>query len=499
MASLYSLELEKQFLSGTILNPSSRAETTNVQPSDLSQTNRVVLAAIDACLASDTPFSVFLLADRLTSLGIKIADSLEPGLYLRSLEGLAVGDKAVIGIAKQLKTVSIRRKLHETGQRIVRAMEHAETKKATELVAEATEIFNGQVNILSGGFADEPQDLFGGMEAYIEGIGGDPAEIGARPPYPIYHRLWGTFSPGDMSVYCARPKGSKSTFLMNTAEQCVEQDPDVMCLMLDTELETARVQRRSVAAITGVNEYHLRVGEWKKDRAMAAKVRAAWARVRQLSNRIHHIYVGSKSTDDMLSICRRWHAKHVAGRSKKAIICLDYIKLSSSDMDNMGQMKDYQLVGKRVDQFKQLATELQCHVCTAAQTNRSNEGRDVATRRSDGAAIGLSDFISQFSSQIFILERLTDEQLAMLGSAVATHTLTNVYARNLGPDGVAPMVQYRDERGKQRWTDNFVFYNIKNFRVEEVSDFRTIAGRHKSTGVPVQTVASTPGGARPLL
>lgn len=491
MSDLFNKEIEKPLLSAIIRNPALRAEI-KVQASDFSpDANRVVFSAIDACIAAGGDFSKIILIERLNALGIKLGGVMSPGDYVEHLSLIQIGDSEAISLAKEIKRWTVRRELYQIGQDIINLTKEdkpdkdKKVKKASEMVEAVTQVFNRHVSIITGSHENEPVDLFATMEEYIESLGVDEAEIGPKAPYPLYYDLWGTFSPGDMSVYCARPKGAKSTFLMNTVEQCIEQDSNVICLMLDTELETKRVQRRMVSAITDINEFVIRTGQWKKNTEMRQKVREAYGRAQMLTDRLGHLYVGGKSTDEMLSICRRWHHKHSDGGRKKVLICLDYIKLSSLDLENMGSMKDYQSVGKRVDQFKQLATELQCHVLTAAQTNRSNESRDGAERRSDGSVVGLSDQISQYASNIYALERLTTEQIAQFNSIDCTHTLSCIYARNLGAQGSAPMVRYTD-KGKERWKDNFLFYRIKNFRVEEIMDFRRAIERAATMGVPIQ-------------
>jgi len=487
--SPFKKELNRQFLSGAIRHPEILAECHLTEKDFDSDVNRVVFSALKACIAQGGKFSEYVLIDRMVSMGQKLGGMLDPAIYVTKLLGLAVNQDAALSIAKEIGKTSVRRELYEAAQRVQQAIEEdAGAKKslnAIELISKTTGIFNEKVNLLGSRAEDEPMDLYEDLEEYIESLGHHPEDIGPIPPFPIYHDLWGTFSPGDMSVYCARPKGAKSTFLMNIVEQCVLKDPEVVCLMLDTELETKRVQRRITSAMTDVNEYIIRTGKWKENPTIALKVREALQRSHEMTARINHTYVGGKTTEEQLSICRRWFHKHAA-MGKKALICLDYIKLGSVDLDNLGVMKDYQSVGKKVDQFKQLATELQCHVLTAAQTNRSNEGRDINTRRSDGAAIGLSDFISQYASNIYILEKLTLEQIAMFSSLDCTHTLSCVYARNLGVKGSEPLVRYQDARGKDRWTENFVFYRIKNFRVEELTDFRTEVGKNRTIQIPVQ-------------
>jgi len=165
MALLFNVEAEKVVLGALINNPTLRADIRYIGPSDMSpEVNRVVMSAIDACIASGTEVSSFSIIDRLNSLGIKLAGVLEPSVYINSLSLLQVADKAAIGMAKTIKNWSVRRELYNTAQRIVKLTEKDEGKKTMELVGEATQLFNEKVGLLSGTEESEPVDLFGTID-----------------------------------------------------------------------------------------------------------------------------------------------------------------------------------------------------------------------------------------------------------------------------------------------------------------------------------------------
>ena len=79
-------------------------------------------------------------------------------------------------------------------------------------------------------------------------------------------------------------------------------------------------------------------------------------------------------------------------------------------------VKDYVIIGKKVDALKQLATDLQVPVITACQTNRSNEGKKSADSIvEDGSAVGLSDQINMYASAVFGFRKLTQEEQIEFG------------------------------------------------------------------------------------
>jgi replicative DNA helicase len=506
LASLYNLELEKQFLSGTILHPDTRAQTSRIQPADLSTTNRVVLAAIDASLASGTPFSVFLLVDRLNSLGIKIADSIEPGIYVKALEGLAVGERAVEGIAKQLKNVTIRRTLHQTGQKLLKATEKDTGKKASELIAEATEIFNGQVNLLGGSEEDEPQDLYRTMDAFID----QESHFDSRSiptPFPLYNDMYGWMDPGNIYCVAARAKTGKSTWVMSMLHQLALADGEnrgFRGLLLDTELTREEVQSRLLSSMTGIKEFYIRHKIYRKNRAMRDKVEQARAELAPLWDHVDHIYIGGKSLEEQLSILRRWTHKHVIRTGKRGLAVLDYFKLSASGEFDAKNPRDI-VLGKKVDAYKRTANELQIPVWALVQAGRQNEDTKEGAKVENGSVVAGSDMINSFCSNIYLLQKLTPQERAALGqheAGGATHSLKNIYPRQLGPNELGKDCQVRyqvvPEQGKpfMRTVDNFLLYSFRSFHVSEVGTLKDVVDRLQSN---VPEVQPPPEGDRPLL
>ena len=244
-------------------------------------------------------------------------------------------------------------------------------------------------------------------------------------------------------------------------------------------MEFEREIRRMVSALSGVGEYYLRTGFYRKNEEMTKKVRAIWPIIKEWTKTIDHIYVGGKKLDEILSIVRRWHGKNVGMEDKiDTIVALDYIKLGAAD-DLSGPVKDYQLVGQKVDAHKQLATELQYHCLTAGQANRGNEGRDENKVISDGSVVGLSDQISQFASNIYLLQKLNMAQVAMFKD-IASHSFIPLYTRNQGPEsqGFNSLVKFEQD-GKTKYCENYLLFDFKNFDVKEITDFKTFVRKNE--------------------
>lgn len=488
MSNLYHLEHEKHFLSAAVRNPLLLDDYANaISDKDFSKTHRVIYQAIKSIKREKGECNKLLLIDKLKSCNQRIAEEIEADLYINALDIIPVSEAAVPSIVKELASKTIQRELNQMAQEILEKTSSKETKNGLDLLNEVTSTFNRKVNILDSVRSNEPKSLFANAEEYIENLGNNPRSDGAECPFPIFRDLFGDFSIGDMSFIIARPKAGKSTFLLNVLIKCNENaikgNKRFKALYLDTELEYEREIRRLVSALSGVGEYWLRTGFWRKNADMTQKVRAVWPIVREWTKRVEssvdHIYIGGMKLPEILSVVRRWHGKNVGlNDDTDTIVCLDYVKLGSAD-DLNGAVKDYQLVGQKVDAHKQLASELRYHCLTAGQSNRLNEGKDEKEIVSDGRAVGLSDQISMFASNIYLLQKLTLGQYAMFKEA-ATHSLIPLYTRNQGPQsqGFNSAVRYSDHTGATKYCDNFLLYNFHNFNVDEFLDFREWSKRN---------------------
>lgn len=474
MSELYNIEVEKGFLSCLIQYPDSLAEVSIINEKDFSPINGAIFKIISNEINKGKEVSTILLADKIKGYNIQL-EGVDAYDYLEALKLLPINEKEIESLAKQLKKLTVLREYEEIGKNIVKKARASKSEDFVDIVNGMDKMFNEKVNQFSG-TSDEPRDLFDGIEDEIEGYGNNPMDRGIiASSFPQYTRIFGSYSAGDIFVTAARSKSGKSTLLMNLAYDVTnnQNNGETRVLYVDSEMESNRVARRILASICKVPVFYLKTGLWRKNPEMVKKVREAWKEVPKYMNKIDHIYVGGKPFDEVVSMIRRW-AHKVKSRfsDTKIAIFYDYIKLGSEMPSNA--VKDYVIIGKKVDSLKQLATDLQCPVITACQTNRSNEGRkDASTIVDDGSSIGLSDQINQFSSQIMILRKTTIEEAQEFGNSF-THLWIPVYSRELGedPSGTG-LVKYLDDKGKIKLRDNFIMLSCENFQFREVGDLRT--------------------------
>lgn len=492
----YQKELNKQFLSGAIRHPEVLAEARLEEKDFDPDANRIVFSALKSCVASGQPFSEFVLINRLESLGIKIGGSIEPGLYIQALMGMAVNAKAAISIAKQIKKVSIRRELYEAARRVQATIEEdasaSEPLKAAELVAKATGIFNEKVNVLSAGDTNsEPRDLYGTIGTFLE-RDNSVSEKAVASPYPLFNDLYGFMDVGSTYLICSRMKIGKSSWWLSQGQQLAEQDTEdrLRILVLDTELEMWENHSRSLAAISGVSEFRIRQGWYKKRPEELKKVNEAAARLEKLESRVHHCYCGGMSLAELVSISERWAFKNLT-EGKKGLIVYDYIKLNSAqDWSNSNPL--FVTIGEKMDMMKRLSKKLNVPILCFAQTNRENVETKQGDKVQSTAVIAGSDMLGQFASNIFLLEELTPEERAALKQLTpdgATHSLRELACRQRGPceSGQDRMVKISDPKSKkEKYVKNFLLYRFSSFHVTEVGSLGQIIEKNASTGINVQ-------------
>lgn len=489
--NLFSVELEKLLISYIIKDYTILSEIPRINEKDFTpNTNRVVFQAIQSCLVYDKKgFSKFLLAEKLNGLNIKIAGEIAPSQYIEALDllGRDITREAAIGVAKKLKNITVRRVLNEAGQRIVDLTKNDDGKKVTDLINDVTQIFNKEVNIIDNDDS-EPKDIYAEMQKVLDNFDNAGNSGGIEPPFPLYQKAFGNFDAGDVTAIVARPKNGKSTIMlsiMNDLGARYTKD-EFACLIIDTELELKRNCWRAASQMTGVAEYFFKNGAWKDNEIMSNKVKETMKIVPGLEGKIYHQFCAGKTLEEQVSIAKRWYAKHVAYTNKKCIIVVDYIKLGSADLMNAKNANMFLEVGLKIDRWKTVASELGVHLITACQSNKLGEGDDGV---SDGTIVSLSDMISQFSSTILHLKRLSINKKVMLGNLDATHGLHCIYTRNLGEDvNFLSEVKYTvTEHGKPKdiWSPNFLLYKFDNFKVTEVSDFKTWAQSNRIVNVNI--------------
>lgn len=466
---IFDLRLEQYLLSGIIHYPYLFPDIDGlISEYDFkNKLNQTIWNVIKRTLHAGEEIDKLIIAQKIDNLAISFEDKISSvSDYLDGLSLINIKQNTVKVTAKELKTVSLRREIADTGQEIAKAMYQHTDLSSDQIVALSNQIYTKVINNFKP--QNEPVDLFRGAEEYIKSLEDDDSSDEIFCPYKTYQSFFGGYFPGDLTLYASQPKSGKSTLLANIMKKvCEHKEENIKGLIIDTELETYRVQRRMISAISGVNEYLIKSKKWRKNKFLVEKIQKALLEMRNYFDKIDHIYVGNITTEEMLSIVRRWHWKNVDKSKNKAIVAIDYFKLTGADNITDAFASSMSL-GMRVDSFKKLASELQIPIIGAVQTNRSNQ-------------VGLSHEVNKFVSSLFLFERKTKEEMERdnfdaTNRANPTHKLVPLYTRDLGESAEKynEFVEYRDDKGKPQHVPNYISFKLENFNVIEMGDLHNL-------------------------
>lgn len=415
--------------------------------------NSIIYSIIRQLVLEQKPIDLFLIATRISNLKIQFEN--DPLEYLEALQLIQFNKDGAVNYFKELAVSTAKRKIYNQTEQIQKYLNNSQNDGFDQIVGKCDGLYGDVINSFS--LQNEPQDLFAGAEEYIESISNEEKSIEIKCPYPKYQATYGGWFPGDLVVFVSPPKSGKSTILLDLLIKITQADDNLRALMIDTELETYRVQRRLVSNLTGVHEYLLKTGAWRNNAITFNKVRETWPLIKKYFSKIDHIYVGNASTEEQHSIIRRWHWKNINTTGKKGIIALDYFKLTLND----GVRDAYagsMMLGYAVDATKKLASELQCPILAAAQANAADE-------------TGLSKEVNKFASSVFLFKRKSLEDVALEGGT-ATHKLVPLFTRDVGLayDSVDTVKIVKDKR--DIYLPNHINFRIDSFNVKELNTLK---------------------------
>lgn len=499
---LHDLTLEQRFLSALIKYPQ---EYLGVQQffseddiySKDSVLHRTIFSLIKQSVEKGEDVEATILSQRALNLGIKFDEELPVGDYIISLSQRNVAAGSVEKFAKELKKLSLRRKLSQTGKELEEKMKNlSPTATYQEIIEASDEVYNKQVNHFELG-GDVPVNIYSEMEAIVEERGNNPiTDFGMMGPFPLVNKIYGSLvREGNVTVVCARAKVGKSQLAMRYTTFIADKY-DVPVLHLDNgEMSKEELIFRQAAALSGVPLYLLETGKWRQaGEEIVNKVRAVWKRVKKL--KFYYHCVGGMSADEMTSLAKRFYY-NVVGRGKKMIISFDYLKTTGQ---LNGQMTEWQVVGEIIDKFKRFITKEivfegkpMVSMFTSVQSNRSGITTNKKTENiiDDESVVSLSDRIIQYCSHLFLLRKKTMDEMLEEGEEFGTHKFINFAARHLGEDvaGHLEPVKVGD-----MLRNNFINLRFKNFQIDECSDLREIARKKQSQANPKTNTDDDPIG-----
>lgn len=463
---LSSTTLERHALGGLINNPQVYYDICNFATyEDFSSTvYQNIYIIISQRLESKKQVDKTLIAQDLVSLGIKLKDDLNMFDFIEGISFTEINEQGTIEAFHNLSSLRLKRKLAENLKKAFDYVTNSADKSIEDVVAESDRIYNSSVEMVVK--KETSKNIFDNLEDNLNSQK-VVTDIGFLTEYKNFNNLYGGLRPGNLYAIVARPEQGKSTFLCDMAFGISKvSNFKVKVLYLDTENFSNDIKYRILASLSGVPFWHIETGNWKTNKSYVDRINKAVLESKKYE--FHHYEVGNKNIEQIRSLCRRWHSKHV-GRSGNCVIVYDYIKLTGDEVGD--NWSEHQAIGDKIDKLKKLGEELNAVILTAAQANRmgENTNRKVSGIVDDSSIISLSDRLLWFASFVAILRRKYIEELQQDGIQYGTHKLIKLKGRFQGKEsaGHVDLIRKPIGNGKFIYVKDYMNFDITNFKVTE--------------------------------
>lgn len=482
---IYSYEIEKQVLSGIMQCQHKWPEISNFLKdedfySEDSKVNISIFRLLKQALDNAETINETILIQRIQQLKISFPDSIDIGEYILSFSLCKLTDETFEASIKELKKFSVRRGVYEACKKVASYVKKADPSiPYSELIDTSDKLYNEAIQNFES--VDKgPINLFELVEPMIEERGNNPVEeFGLMGPHPRINELYGSLlRGGNISVVVARAKVGKTQFCMDFATKICQMHKVPVLHFDNGEMSEEELIMRQMSAMTGIPTHFFETGKWRKmtwkgmsSAEVVDVVRASYNRVKGM--KFYYENVAGMSPDEMVSLLKRFYYSKI-GRGNDLVFSFDYIK---SDFSNLGKTDGWQQVAYMVHRFKQCIHRELCFdgyrpvsMLTSVQSNRLGitRGRNAEDIVENESVVSLSDGITQFCSQLFLLRKKLPEEIHEEGSKWGTHKLINLAARHLGSDPMRAINPVQMPDGSHK--DNYINLNFENFSITEKGD-----------------------------
>ena len=474
--AIFSKQIERHGLGGLIQHPKIFSDIDRfIEEKDFyTDLHSTIFCVIRSIISNNKEIDKVLISEKITNLGITFEQPIDIYRYVDDISATQIEPSAVVEASKELLKYRIRREIMESALDIADYTRKCGTNSIDEIISTCDKMYSDRMRGYN--FDDEPVKLFEGLVELIEERGNNPQEeTGLLTPYEEFNDAYGGLRPGNLYSICSRSGQGKTTWINDICCKTASLN-SVKALMLDTEMETEDIKFRMAAAATGVNSWYLETGNWRKNSELVTRVRAGLKTVDEDSE-VYHAAIGNKTIDEICSIVRRWYLTYV-GRGNPCVVAYDYIKLTGEKVSQ--NWAEHQAIGEKTDKLKKLSEEINAPIIVAMQANRAGEGDSPVD---DASVISLSDRVQWFVSFSAIFRRKTREEMARdnefdeNGNIVrdyGTHKLVPVKTRFQGRNaaGHQDLVRRTLDNGTVIYEDNCLYFNVRNFSVEERGSLR---------------------------
>jgi replicative DNA helicase len=496
MASLFNIELEQEVISIVLQKPETYSDIEFLEQSDFSRDLGTIWEIIRLTIQNKGVPTPIILAEKINSIGIKF-NGIEVFDYLNALLVRPSDKRAIVDLAKKLKKKTLVRKIVENAQKLAKEAVEAERdgKSGAEIISLTDKYLGDSIINLAEG-EREPANIYEGIVEMVEEKGNNPQEVvGYRIPFPLFEKYYGGPVGGNIYWISARSGIGKSTFLMFLLDSVVNDlNSDVKGLYLDTEMSPEEQQIRLVANKIGVPHYYIDSGMWRKHPEYFPKVREGLKMFSNTNRKLWFEKVNHLNASELRICIKKWYYKN-CGRGSKAFVVLDYLKPTMADFKEFKGDAEWEMILKKMQIIKDTADELNIPIWTAIQSNRSGvtKGKTMDTIDDSENTFGMSGRLDWLTSFSGILRKKLPDEIAMHGGLqYGTHSLIPLKGRKQGAQTTGFNNYVKVMRGKEvKYEDNYFCYNIDNFNVKEVCDYKQIAENNGWSAIKRDKVEDT--------
>jgi len=490
---VYSYELEQHLIAGLIKHPETYPLIASfIDASDFFDQNTIVNKTIFSVLRQNLEkgdsIDEVILTQKVQSLNISFEDNINISDYIKALSLRQISKDGVLKVSQELKKITVRREIHNSSLEVAKSMKSLPGDASfDDIVSQADKIYNDKINLYEMG-SNKPENLFDGMEDFIEDRGNNPIdEFGLMGPHQRVNDLYGSLlRPGNITVVVARAGVGKTQFCMDFCTKVSEMNNHIPVLHFDNgEMSKEELIIRQCSALSGVPMHLLETGRWRQaGEEIVNKVRKTWNKIKNF--KFYYYNVAGHSIDSMLNIIRRFYFSEI-GRGNKMIFSFDYIKTT---YERQNGATSWETVGRMVDKFKQLIQKELCFndapavaMLTSVQSNRLGitNNRRAENVVDDESIVSLSDQITQFCSHLFLLRQKTMDEIQSEPEDFGTHKLICLKYRWLGKDVHRALQPVEMPDGSKR--KNYINLHMENFALEEKGDLQDLVDHMDSEGV----------------
>lgn len=371
----------------------------------------------DACLkvhAEGLQPDPILVKDRLGSLALKLPQG---PAYLAGLDSMVPAQAP--HYAELVHKAAVRRKIADTGHRLVQASEDPDTDPDA-LIGRASDFLFS----LNRKATNTRVTIWDALEQVMD-VADNGEKAGIATPWPSLNRLLSGLHPGQLITIGARPGAGKSIACENLATW-VAREYGRRVLFVSLEMSAKEVTQRTMAHTARVELTKIRTG----GQALSIIDRDAMDRASSVitNTPIDFTHTPNQTLADIRAAAWESHQDALRQDQQLGLVVVDYLQLVTPRDQRITRQ---QQVGEISRGLKKLARELEVPVVAAAQLNRATVGR------SNGTPV-LSDLreagdIEQDSDDVIFLHEVVVEEHDRL---LKTGEVRMIVAKNRqGPTG----------------------------------------------------------------